>query len=344
MPEEVKVGNVVAKRGELKKGYITGPYLNGGIRIDTPVLVANGAKDGKTLLLTSTEHGTEIQGIEVILQLMNKHIDPKKLRGAVIGIPVMNMTGFMANRYRSWVDHVDLGRCRADGSDLSFTGTLAHTYWKEAISKADIWINAHCNTRPDSLHYTSINIADPRTRELNIKMAEAFPYTKMFSTRVTPEDAPPTYGTLAAKKGVPRILLEYADGRWISEPATTTGIRGHLNIMKILGMIDGEVESHPEKFPRVEGWNQGIGLLRPKKGGIVRILKKPGEPIKQGETVVEVVNLHGDVVEEVKMPQDGYIWSYPCGDFCDTSGELQTVNTGCGMAFAFTHVGDKLPT
>ena len=45
----MKVGNVLAKKGELKKGYIEGPYLNNGLRLDTPVLVANGAEDGKTL-------------------------------------------------------------------------------------------------------------------------------------------------------------------------------------------------------------------------------------------------------------------------------------------------------
>jgi predicted deacylase len=343
LPEQIKVGNVIANRGELKKGYIKGVYLNNSVRLDIPVLVANGVKEGKTLLVTSTEHGTEIQGIEVILQLMNNYIDPQKLNGAVIGIPVMNMTGFMANRYRSWVDHVDLSRVRADGTDQSFTGTLAHNFWTEAINKADIWLNAHCNTRPDSLHYTSINISDPRTKETNKKLAEAFPYTKMFSDRTLPENALPTYRNLAAIKGIPYLLLEYADGRWISEPATSTGIRGHLNVMKIFGMIDGKVEPHPEKFPKIEGWNKGIGLLRPKKGGLVRMLKKPGEPIKKGETVVEVYNLFGDVIEEVKMPENGYVWSYPCGDFCDTSGELQTVNTGCGMAFAFIHIGENLP-
>ena len=343
MPTELKVGDVTVKRGEFKKGHIKGAELNNGMSLDLPVLVMNGSKDGPTLLITSTEHGTEIQGIQVILKLMNEKLDPKKLRGAVIGIPVMNMSGFMANRYRSWIDHVDIQRVRADNPNGSSTEMIAYNLWTEAVSKADIWINAHCNTRPDSLYYSSINIADPRTKEKCIQMAEAFPYTKMFSDTPLSPDAPPTYGTLATKMGIPRILLEYVDGRWITEESTNTGIRGHLNVMKIFNMIDGKVEPHPEKLLRVDGWNKGIGLLRPKRGGLLRILKKPGEFIKKNEVVAEVYNLFGDVVEQVKMPQDGYVWSWPCGDFCDTSGELQTVNSGCGMAFAFIHVGEKLP-
>jgi hypothetical protein len=110
--------------------------------------------------------------------------------------------------------------------------------------------------------------------------------------------------------------------------------------MKIFKMIDGDAEPQTENFPRVPGVNRGIGLLRPKKGGLVRLLKIPGELIKKDEVFAEVYNLHGDILERMKMPVEGYIWSYPCGDFDDTSGLLQAVNSGCGFAFAFVHEED----
>ena len=90
MPESLNVGTVTAKRGELKKGFIKGVELNTTTHIDIPVLVMNGVKDGPTLLMVSTQHGIEIQGIEVILKIMREKIDPKGLRGAIIGIPVEN--------------------------------------------------------------------------------------------------------------------------------------------------------------------------------------------------------------------------------------------------------------
>jgi len=340
MTQKIKVGDVVANRGELKKGFIKGVELANSVSIDVPVLVINGAKDGPTLLLTSTEHGTEIQGIEVILKVMREEIDPKKLRGAVIGIPVMNPTAFFAARYRSWVDHLDVGRVRADNPDGSAMEMLAHKLWTEAVSKANIWVNMHCNTRRDSLLYCAINISDPRNREENIKLAEAYGYTTIYSDNPLAEDAPPTYRNLAAKKGTPYVLVEYVDGRWVSEPSTSTGVTGTLNVMKIFDMIDGDPEPQTEEFPLVPGVNRGIGLIRPKHGGLVRLLKKPGELIKKDEVFAEVYNLHGDVLEEVKMPVDSYVWSYPCGDFDDTSGLLQTVNSGCGFAFAFVHEKD----
>jgi len=341
MTKELKVGDVVAKKGELKKGFIKGIELANSLSIDVPILVINGAEEGPTLLLTSTEHGTEIQGIGVIHKVMREELDPGELRGAVIGIPVMNPTAYFAARYRSWVDHLDVGRVRADSPSGSAMEMLAHALWMEAVSKADIWINMHCNTRRDSLLYCAINTSDSRNREENIKLAEAYEYTTIYSDRSLAKDAPPTYRNLAARKGIPYVLVEYVDGRWISEPSQSTGVRGTLNAMKIFDMIDGEPEPQTEKFPLVPGINRGIGLVRPKRGGIVHLLKVPGDLIQKDETFALVYDLHGDVIEEVKMPEEGYIWSYPCGDFDDTSGLLQTVNTGCGFAFAFVHEGDQ---
>ena len=63
MPEELRVGSAAAKRGELSKGVIPGIELNIGQSVDIPVLVMNGTKDGPTLLIVSTQHGIEIQGI-----------------------------------------------------------------------------------------------------------------------------------------------------------------------------------------------------------------------------------------------------------------------------------------
>ncbi|MFC1802408.1 succinylglutamate desuccinylase/aspartoacylase family protein [Thermoproteota archaeon] len=339
---QIKVGNIEAKRGEIKKGSICGLTLPNGSKIDIPIIVVRGIKEGPTLLLTSTEHGIEIQGIEVILKILREEIDPAKLNGTVIGVPVMNPLAFFTARYRSWVDHQDISRVRADNPNGSATEILAHKVWTEVINIADIWINMHCNVRKDSLLYTAINTSDPRNKEDNIKLAKAFGYTTIYSDKPFQEDVLPTsdthpnsYRNLAAKKGIPYILVEYIDGRWISEPSTSTGIRGTLNVMKTFDMIEGDFERQKVDFPIVDGINRGIGLIRPKKGGLVRFLKKPGVQINKNEVIAEIYNLYGEVIEKVVMPEDGYIWAYPCGEFDDTPGQLQVVNSGCGLAYAF---------
>ena len=172
MSEALKVGNAVAQSGEIAQGYIKRIELNNGLSLDVPVLVAKGKQKGPTLLLTSTEHGTEIQGIWIIQQVINEKLNLETLRGTIIGLPVMNPMAFFIGRYRSWLDHLDY-RVRADNPEGNAMETLCHSLWTEAVSKADAWVNMHCNVRPDALLFSIIDITDSRNKEKNIQMAKA---------------------------------------------------------------------------------------------------------------------------------------------------------------------------
>ena len=101
MPEHIVVGDISVGRGEFKKGAIKGIELNTGVSIDVPVLVMNGAKDGPTLVVTSTQHGIEIQGIEVIRKVMRERLNPRDLKGTIISVPVANPLAFMHHQYLS---------------------------------------------------------------------------------------------------------------------------------------------------------------------------------------------------------------------------------------------------
>jgi len=173
MPERIVVGNITVARGEVKKGVIKGVELFNNVSVDVPVMVLNGAKEGPTLLLISTQHGTEIQGIEVIRRVMREQVKPMNLRGAVIAIPVGNPLAFMHSQYLSWIDNLDVGGVRADRPEGNTTERLAHALWKEAWSKASLIVNIHCNTRPDSLIYQWINVGNEATRDKLEKMAKA---------------------------------------------------------------------------------------------------------------------------------------------------------------------------
>ncbi|MHA2177512.1 MAG: succinylglutamate desuccinylase/aspartoacylase family protein [Candidatus Thorarchaeota archaeon] len=341
MPEQLKVGSATAKRGELQKGVIKGIELNTTTSIDIPVLVMNGSKDGPTVLMVSTQHGIEIQGAEVIIKIMREHVDPKNLRGAIIGIPVENPLAFMHHQYLSWVDNLDLGGggsgspLTADKPNGNATERLAYALWQEAWNKADMVLNIHCNTRPDSLFFTEINVGNPKTKEKLEKMAEAFGVTNVVESVPISDDAPDTLANLAVKNGIPDILIELIDGRWISEPSTTAGVRGILNIMKEFDMIDGDIEPQ-EGFPIIPGVCTFRGIVHANRGGLIRFLKTPGDFLKKGEVFAEIYDLYGDVLERVECPVDGYIWAYPCGDILGTAGSLQAVQTGANVAYVFT--------
>ena len=79
-----------------------------GFAEQTPVLIVNGANPGKTLCLTAAVHGDELNGIEMIRRVMY-NLEPDKLSGTVIGVPVVNLMGFRRNS-RYLPDRRDLNR------------------------------------------------------------------------------------------------------------------------------------------------------------------------------------------------------------------------------------------
>jgi len=92
--------------------------------------------------------------------------------------------------------------------------------------------------------------------------------------------------------------------------------------MKLFEMVDGKQESQ-EGFPIVSGVNRFHGVLRANRGGVIRFLKTPGDLIKRREVFAEIYELYGDVLEEVKMPVEGYVWAYSCGDVPARARALQ---------------------
>ena len=336
MVESLEVGDVSVNRGEMKLGFIKGIELWDGTKVDVPVVVVNGVKDGPVLLLMSTQHGDEIQGIEVIRQVTRVRADPKKLNGSIIGIPVGNPLAFQHGLYTSRVDNADVGGVRADRPEGTITERLANAIWEQAFSKADYILNIHCNVNENALAYQSGDLRFAKTKEKLEKMIAAFGVTAIENEEEPlPDKDPPTLGNLAMMKGIPVLLVELFNGKRISKLSVETGVRGVLNVMKALEMIEGKIEK--QKGIRVlPGRNKFYGVVYSNRGGLLHPEKKPGEKIKKGEVIACIYNLHGDLVEEVKMPVDGYVWAYPFGEALGTATGIQAVHTGDYVAYVFT--------
>jgi predicted deacylase len=78
-------------------------------------------------------------------------------------------------------------------------------------------------------------------------------------------------------------------------------------------------------------------MLRNDRGGVLYPRQQTGEFVEAGEVVADVVNLHGEHVEAIEMPVDGYLWAYAGSQQFATSGGMQTIESGGKVVYAFTH-------
>src|SRR5579871_1988313 len=88
----IAIRDITAERGEKKQGWLTiGETASGPLRI--PLVLIHGREDGPTFCVTAGVHATEYAPIDAVMRLLQS-LDPARLRGTVIGVPVTNMRMF----------------------------------------------------------------------------------------------------------------------------------------------------------------------------------------------------------------------------------------------------------
>lgn len=135
-----------------------------GLTTPTPVLVINGKNPGDTLCMTAAIHGDELNGVEIIRRVMYD-IDPEKLTGKIIGVPIVNIKGFQrGSRYLS--DRRDLNRNFPGDAQGSLAARIAHSLFNEVITHCDALIDLHTGSlRRTNLLQVRADMSNPDVRE-----------------------------------------------------------------------------------------------------------------------------------------------------------------------------------
>lgn len=141
----------------------------GGIsnaEIASPVIVARGAMAGPVLCLTAGVHGDEINGVEIVRRLSHD-IDPTRLSGTVIGVPIVNVFGYSrGSRYLP--DRRDLNRSFPGSRQGSIASRIAYGFFQDIVRHCDMLVDFHTGsfdranlpqvradlTQPDVLEFT----------------------------------------------------------------------------------------------------------------------------------------------------------------------------------------------
>ena len=89
------------------------------VMVTLPVRVVHGAEDGVRLCLSAAIHGDEINGVEIIRQVLDV-LDPADMAGSVVAAPIVNVFGFSTHS-RYLPDRRDLNR--------SFPGSKKGSLW-----------------------------------------------------------------------------------------------------------------------------------------------------------------------------------------------------------------------
>lgn len=325
MAKPLKVGDVTANPGELKFGSLGHVELPDSTKVHIPVMVMNGAADGPTLIVQAVAHGVEMVGAEVIRRLMREKLDPKKIKGAIIAVPVANPLALHFGTRNTPQDEMNLNRVFPGNPNKSTTDRIAHIIWTEAITKGDYMVDLHGNDPPCTAFCLIKGTGNKKIDAESEKIAKAFGLTIVYK-RVVQADFSGTGSGKAAEEGIPAITIELIDPRRVTDESIDLGLRGLLNVLKVLGMMEGQIEKQPSRYVWGNGLVEDGVTVYTSRGGIMVTEKEPGEKISEGEVIARIYNPYGDELEAIKMPFEGYIRAY-------TIGSTQVTNSGNYVAF-----------
>ncbi len=266
-----------------------------------PVLVAKGAAPGKRLLLTAAVHGDELTGIGVIQDLF-KDLDPKGLKGVVIGIPGLNQPGLLqaAREFKPSQGATGANLNRKMPGDVNSDEIIkvyAGRLWtKLFMGNADMAVDLHTQSR-GTLYPFYVFAETPAAKHMAYLLRpDVIALDPGVRGTIEKEFNPVGIQAVTAELGAPEVF----------DPAMTqralTGIR---NLMIDSGMISGKVDlSGPE--PYVGNDTTDITAQR---GGYVRVKVTIGQKVKTGDLLATVSDPFGTVIVTATAPHDGQVLS-----------------------------------
>jgi predicted deacylase len=280
-----------------------------------PVISVTGAKPGPVLFVNAGVHGGEYPAIEAVIRL-SKTLDPKKISGTVILMPVMNLSAFWTRTpFVCPIDNVNPNRVFPGDPGGSYSEQMTHALIHEFVVHADAYIDLHGGDIPEALvPFVICRAAHDDVAKKSKAIATAFglPYVLTISKPVQPSKGHRAgAGGLssyagAAEKGVPSILAEAGGVGQLQEDAAKLLVGGVMKVMRHLNMLpeDGSLKMGDGKEPKIL---TKFEWLYTKHAGMWYPRVAAGDAVKKGKEIGTVGDLFGDVLEKIVSPVNGVV-------------------------------------
>lgn len=265
-------------------------------KLNIPVIVRRSKIEGPVVLFSAGIHGDEINGVEIVRQIISKKIN-RPTRGTIICIPVINMYGFV-NKSREFPDGRDLNRVFPGSKKGSLASRFAFYLSTEVLPVLDYAVDFHAGGA------SRFNVPQIRIAENNVELkllADVFnaPFT-LYSKNISG-----SFRNTSEKANVKMLLFEGGKSLDINNEVANEGVEGAKRLLAHLKMLDNKQIVKPIEMPTI--YIKHSVWLRAKCSGLLHDFNLIGKYVQKGTILATITDPFGKFERKVKAPHDGFI-------------------------------------
>lgn len=295
-PENLEILGETIKLGESKKLNFNIANLFTGSPVELPVFIERSKIPGPTILITAGIHGDEVNGMEIVREVISHKINVPK-RGTIICMPIVNVFGFI-NKSRYFPDGRDLNREFQGSENGSLASRFAHHFVKEILPLADLCMDFHTG---GGERFNAAQIRIEKNNETVKKLAQVFnaPFT-LYEDQISG-----SYRETCSKMNIPILLNESGKSLNLNKMICKEALSGIKRVLDNLQMLDVRFE-----IPKIIKKSIFIienHWIRAEYSGFLHVQVEIHQKVEKGEKIATISNPFGSPSHIVTASDDGYI-------------------------------------
>ncbi len=292
-PQSFRILGEEIATGSVRRLSWYADVISDGLPESTPVLVAHGKHPGPVLCLTAAIHGDELNGIEIVRELLYD-LDASSLSGTLIGVPIVNLHGFRQGE-RDLPDRRDLNRFFPGNRNGSFAARVAYSFFNSIVVHCDYLVDLHTGS------FQRTNLPQLRAdlnREGVVHLTKGFGATVVLHG----EGATGTLRRAATDAGIPAVVIETGEPHRFEPDQVAHGVRALRSLMNHLGMTSHfSLWSEPQPTYYSSSW------VRAEGHGILTSQIKLGQTVREGAVLGTITDPITSARRTIHSPYSGRV-------------------------------------
>jgi len=265
-----------------------------GATVQAPVVIMNGIRPGPVLWVQACIHGNEVGGTLALHRLLAT-LDPARLSGTLVAVPVLNVPAFRVRSRESPIDHVNLNRVFPGNSAGRFSDQMASRIWQTVRETATAALDLHSAGDLGRVPFYAIYHADdsPASRTAR-RMVEAVGTPHLWASEA--DWLAGAMFTRLTQEGIPAVIVEVGGGDVTDEDLRHFDQALH-GVLAALDMVEEPV-ARQERYT-ILGASQ---MMQVRRGGILIPRVSPGDLLEGEAVLAELADAYGELVETIRCP------------------------------------------